>query len=97
MLTMHSEGVSTAPAAEQTLWPPSVRGNWSPEPQPSLWLLGWNQWKSSSRESVPSPVCKEDLFAAMEPYYGHLVFQPWFSGIKVLLCDGNSFSSADSS
>lgn len=51
MLTMHIKAVSTAPAAEQTLWPPSDTGNWSPEPQLSLWLLGWNQ-KSSSWECL---------------------------------------------
>lgn len=79
LLTMLSEGVSALPAAEETLWPSSVRGNWSPEPQPSLWLLGWNQWKSSSRESVPLPVCKENLFASVEPYHRHLVLQPWVS------------------
>lgn len=81
---------------EQTSWPPSVTGNWSPEPQPSLWLLGWNQ-KSSSRESVPLPVCKENLCAATEPYYGRLIFQPCFSGMQLLLWDGNNFSSAGSS
>lgn len=79
---MHSEGVSAVPAAEKTLWPSSVRGNWSPEPQPSLWPLGWNQWKSSSRESVPLPVCKENLFASMETYHRHLVLQPWVSGYR---------------
>lgn len=69
----------------------SVTGNWSPEPQPNLWLLGWNQ-KYSFWELVPLLVCKENLCAAMEPHYGLLVFQPWFSGIQLLLRDGNNFS-----
>ena len=60
---MHSKGVSAAPAAEQTLWPPSVRGNWSPEP-------AFGCWDGTSGNPAPGSRCL-CLFARKN------YLQPW--------------------